>query len=538
MKRILLLIALFSSGISFGQKLLFSEKGRFLDGREAACEISAYDATSEQLFITNAASDSITIVDISDPASPIEVGGIDILIYGGAVNSVVNLNNGYFAAAIEASVKQDSGLVVFFTTAGDFVSQVKVGALPDMLAVTKDGMKLLVANEGEPDDSYTVDPNGSVCIVDLTPGIPNLLASHVLFLEFDLAPSSIPGSLKKPGTTWAQDLEPEYIAVNENSTLAAVVCQESNVFVFIDLTTNSIISYKGLGFKAHNMAGAGFDASNRDNAINIKPWNVKGVYQPDAISTFDFNGQTYWLSANEGDGRDYDGYSSETRIKDLVLDPTAFPNALQLQNDTVLGRLKTFTVDVIGDIDNDNDVDELYSYGARSFSIWDQTGNLVWDSGDQFEQFIATNHADFFNCSDGLASEKDDRSDDKGPEPEAITVGVIGGKTYAFIGLERQGGIFVYDITNPLSPVYENYLQTLDVQNGTMADIAPEGLLFVPASESHTGTNLLIVSNEFSGSTTIYEITENNIGLSEVENNIFSVYPNPTNDLVNIDLNS
>lgn len=529
MKKLLLSATLLSSVLGYSQSITITEIGRHNDSRDGACEISTYDFGSKKIFVTNAASDSIDIIDVSFPSSPVKVGGINVLTYGGGVNSVVTLNNGYFAAAIQAPVKQDTGFVVFFDTAGNFVSSVKVGALPDMITATKDGNKLLVANEGEPSDDYLTDPIGSIGIIDISGGISGLSQTDVTLLFFDNAPTSIPGSIKKPGTTFSVDLEPEYIATNESSTKAAVVCQESNVFILLDLVNDTILSYKGLGFKDHSIVGNGMDVSNRDGKIQINNWPVKGIYQPDAISSFTVNGETYWISANEGDGRDYSGYSSEVRIKDLTLDPTAFPTANILQNDTNLGRLKTFTPDMVGDIDNDGDVDELYSYGARSFSIWDSVGNLVWDSQDEIEQYMKANHASFFNCDDGLASDQDSRSDDKGPEPEAITVGVMNNTTYAFIGLERQGGILVYDISNPLSPVFNQYVHTMDTNSGEMIDIAPEGLVFVSPTESHTGKAMLIVSNEVSGTTTIYEIeVATNVSLTETKEIDFSVFPNPT----------
>ena len=253
-----------------------------------------------------------------------------------------------------------------------------------------------------------------------------------------------------------------------------------------------------------------------EHKININTWPVKGAFQPDAISSFEIIGNTYYISANEGDGRDYSGFSSEVRIKDLTLDSLSFPNRVELQNDTNLGRLKTFTANVIGDTDNDGDVDELYSYGARLFSIWDSNGDLVWDSGDEIEQFIALNHPAFFNCNDGKSSKSDSRSDDKGPEPEAITTAKIGNRTYAFIGLERQGGILIDDITNPTNPTFDQYLHTLDTATGLMIDIAP-GLLFVPSTKSHTSTNLLISSNEVSGTVAIYEIIDNLVSKKKLQ---------------------
>jgi|TARA_B110000259_G_scaffold102731_1_gene118281 DNA-binding beta-propeller fold protein YncE len=535
MKKTLLLISSLITSMSFSQNLTITESGRYTDSREGACEISCYDKDSKKLFVTNAASDSIDIINVSNIHSPQKIGGINVLNYGGGVNSVVALNNGYIAAAIEATVKQDSGFVVFFDTAGTFISSVKVGALPDMITVTPDGNKVITANEGEPNDAYTIDPKGSISIIDISKGVSNVTQSDVTLLFFDNAPVNIPGSIKNPATNYNVDLEPEYVAINTNSTIAMVVCQESNVFIEVDLIGDSILSYLGLGFKDHSLPGNGIDASNKDIGINIQNWPVKGVFQPDAISSYEAFGRTYYLSANEGDGRDYSGFSSETRIKDLTLDSITFPNRDSIQNDTTLGRLKTFTENIIGDTDGDGDVDELYSYGARSFSIWDETGYLVWDSGDEIEQYMATNYPTFFNCNDGKDSKFDSRSDDKGPEPEAITTGRIGNRSYAFVGLERQGGILVYDITTPTHPFFDQYIQNMDTTTGEMIDIAPEGLIFVSSEKSHTGTNLLVSSNEVSGTVTIYELLDNLVSNEEISKSKISIYPNPTNGLITIE---
>ena len=536
MKKSILFLALATSVMAHAQTIQITELGRFIDGEDGACEISTYDSTTTRLFITNADTDSIEMVDISDPTSPQFVGNIDILSYGGGINSVVSLNNGFIAAAIEANTKQDPGKIVFYDVMGNFVKDVTVGALPDMITVTNDGNKVIVANEGEPNDDYTVDPEGSISIIDISGGVSNVSQSNVTTIDFTGAPASIPGALNKPSTSWADDLEPEYIAVSEDSKTAAVVCQENNVLIFLNLENETITSYKGLGFKDHSLPENMLDASNRDSGINLKNWDVKGVYQPDAIAAYTVNGKTYYVSANEGDARDYDGYSSEVRIKDLTLDPTAFPNAASLQLDSNLGRLKTFTADMIGDNNNDGMIDELYSYGARSFSIWDDNGDQVYDSGDDFETYIKDNHPSFYNCDDGLADEMDSRSDDKGPEPEAVIVGKVGQRFYAFIGLERQGGIMVYNVTDPMNPSFETFIHTFDEASGEMTDIAPEGIIFIHKDESHTGKYMLIVSNEVSGTVTIYDINDPIASTSElgVEKQAIDMYPNPTNGVINV----
>jgi hypothetical protein len=248
----------------------------------------------------------------------------------------------------------------------------------------------------------------------------------------------------------------------------------------------------------------GLDASDRDGPnntgrINIQPWPVFGMYQPDAIASFTINGQTYLITANEGDARDYTGFSEEIRVgsNNYRLDPAAFPNGSALKNNAALGRLTVTTT--LGDRDGDGDFDQIYAFGARSFSIWTSQGNLVYDSGDRLEQLTAALVPAQFN-SDGTPASFDTRSDNKGPEPEGVAVGVIGGRTYAFIGLERTGGVMVFDVSNPTRPTFVQYALT-------PGDIAPEGLTFVSSENSPTGQPLLIVTNEVSKTTTFYGIT-------------------------------
>ena len=250
------------------------------------------------------------------------------------------------------------------------------------------------------------------------------------------------------------------------------------------------------------------DVSDEDGVINLQNQPIFGMFQPDAIASFSANGQTYIISANEGDSRDYDGFSEETRVEDVTLDPTAFPNAGELQQAENLGRLQI--TDTLGDTDGDGDFDQLFSYGARSFSIWDGAGNLVFDSGDQFERIIADQLPDYFNSDNDDNDSFDSRSDAKGPEPEGVVTGVVDGKTYAFIGLERVGGIMVYDVSNPSNPQFTQYINnrdfTVDAESPEAGDIGPEGLAFISAEDSPNGIPLLAVANEISGTTTLYEI--------------------------------
>jgi len=243
------------------------------------------------------------------------------------------------------------------------------------------------------------------------------------------------------------------------------------------------------------LQNTGLDASDKDGGINIRQSPVLGMYQPDAIASYSVGGQTYLITANEGDARDYDGFEEEERVKDLDLDPTAFPNAKALQKDASLGRLTVTSAN--GDTDGDGDFDQLQVFGARSFSIWDASGNLVFDSGDQIERITAAAVPSLFN-SNGDTGTVDSRSDNKGPEPEGVVIGVVNNRTYAFIGLERTGGVLVYDVTDPRHPSFLEYV-------ATEGDIAPEGLAFIPANLSPNGKSLLVVTNEVSKTTSIFE---------------------------------
>ncbi len=482
---------------------------------ESAAEIVAFDPTSDRLFVTNGADFTIDVIDVSNPNNPTKVNAIALNAFGGGVNSVA-VKNGIVAVAVEAEVKQDPGTVVFFDTDGNLISSVEVGALPDALTFTPDGQRVVVANEGEPSDDYTVDAEGSVSIIDLSGGVGQLTQQNVLLVSFDqfdkqmLIDQGI--RIFGPGASVSQDLEPEFVAITPDSKTAWVTLQENNALAKIDLASGQV-ELLPLGLKDYSLPGNGIDPSNEDGGINIRPVPVFGLYQPDTIATYRANGQTYLVTANEGDARDYSGFSEEARVGDLVLDPVAFPNAAELQRDENLGRLKVTTT--LGDTDGDGDYDELYAYGGRSFSIWDEDGNLIFDSGDALEQITAAQVPGGFN-SDDEENAFDDRSDDKGPEPEALAIGQVGGKTFAFIGLERTSGIVVYDITNPRKPHFEQYINDRNFEvpimlpdgsvNPAVGDVSPEGLTFVSAADSPTGRPLLVAAQEISGTTTVYDV--------------------------------
>ncbi len=500
------------------------ETGQF---DESAAEIVAHDPDTQQLFVVNAQKGAIDVLDISDPAAPTLA---TTLVADGPVTSVA-VRDGFIAVAVENDPKQLPGWVQFFAIDGfDKVAEVEVGALPDMLTFTPDGTKVVVANEGEPDHycfdepGNAGDPEGSISIIDVSGGVENVTGDDVRTADFTSFNSQIDDlraagvRIFGPNATVAQDLEPEYVVVNGSSTTAWVALQENNALAIVDLATATVTSIEPLGFKDHSRRGNALDPSNQDDAIAIANWPVRGMYMPDGMDAYEFGRRTYIVTANEGDARDYDCYSEEARIRDLDLDTAVFPNAADLQKNANLGRLNSTTsFDTVRfDLDDGEFVPvlepatELYSYGARSFSIWNEAGDLVFDSGDDFERITAALIPDEFNSNNDENGSFDSRSDDKGPEPEGIEIAKVYSKTYAFIGLERVGGIMVYDITTPRNPKFVEYVTnrdfTGDAEEGTAGDLGPEGLTFIAPGDSPNGRPLLVVANEVSGTTTIFEI--------------------------------
>lgn len=926
-----------------------------------SAEVVAYDPVLKRAYFTNTSTNSLTIIDISNPTTPTLIKDVVLSSYGAGPNSVA-VHNGIVAVAVENNIKTDRGFVVFFDTDGAYLSDIMVGFLPDMLTFTHDGSKLLVANEGEPNDDYTIDPNGSVSIIDMSSGVGAASVTSIDFIPYNDKKASLQNKgIRIFGnnglSSVAQDIEPEYIAVTEDDSKAYVSCQENNALAVINLSSNTLIDLLPLGYKNHNLgtptvdsyninqlvsnwpdlgaplydggqpmvklggfsglyydeaastandyvfyavpdrgpnadavtkstvtpvalqnirpfklpdyqsrivkftfnktsgsvtldnsifltrkdgitpisgkgnvpgfdevpvtytdastpytnvdyidgsgeeyhelpydefggdfegvlrdkegnfwlcdeyrpsiykfdangvlieryvpngtsllgttpqavgyygeetlpavyakrwanrgfegiaydsinnivyafiqsplfnpssvtknnsdvirilginalngipvseyiyllernkddgysasrvdkigdanyigggkflvlerdsegptsetgkkyvfeidinkatnildstftakeleemtaeeistmnirpvykykvvnlpsigyqssdktegvallpnnqmaiindndfglAGAGitdnsvlgivsfgnnygFDATNTDGVANVMNHPTLGMFMPDGIASYNVGGVDYIVTANEGDSRDYGGYSEEERVKNLDLDTNYYPNAAALQANGALGRLKATSA--TGDYDMDGEFEQIYSYGARSFSIFDNFGNIVFDSGDDFAQIVLSNEPTLFNEDEG---DIDGRSDDKGMEPEAIAIGTIGAYTYAFVGFERQSSIVVYDITDPRSPEFITFYTNRTV-NGSVVegDVAPEIIKFISSADSPNGENILLVGYEVSGSVGIIQVGSTLTSISEeVLNNTFKIYPNP-----------
>jgi 2',3'-cyclic-nucleotide 2'-phosphodiesterase/3'-nucleotidase/5'-nucleotidase len=495
---------------------------------ESAAEIVAHDPVTQRLFVVNAETSTIDILDIADPANPAaNLPAIEVAPYGDQANSV-DVCNGIVAAAVQADVKTDNGSIVFFDTSGNFLNHVEAGALPDMVTFTPNCQYVLSANEGEP-NSYgqpdSVDPEGSITVVDLRNGVANAAAKHATFEDFVLEDLGASVRVYGPGATVAQDIEPEYITVDHNSKTAYVTLQENNAIAVLDIRTARVTAINGLGFKDYTDPNFKLDASDRDvpgssnsGIYNVRNWPVYGMYSPDSIAAHKYKNETFLITANEGDARDWPGFAEEARAGSLTLDQPAFAakgytdvgtGANGLRNNDNLGRLNVTTT--LGNTDGDAEYEELYTLGGRSFSIWTTDGEQVFDSGFAFEQITYAAAPLFFNASNE-DNAFDSRSDNKGPEPEAITIGKAYGRTYAFIGLERTGGVMVYDITNPYDVNFVQYINNRDfskpVDSGDAKDLGPEGIHFIAEDDSPTGVPTIAVANEVSGTTTLYELVQ------------------------------
>ncbi len=513
---------------------------------QSAAEIVAFDPGSDRTFVVNAQSGSVDVLDASDPTDPTLIESISAAgtpaadgstIPAGAVaNSVDVREDGLVVVAVESDVKTDPGWVLVLDGRElETLGAVRVGALPDMVTFTPDGERAVVANEGEPSDDYTIDPEGSVSVVAMPGAVAAPAQTDVALADFhayeDGGSKPLPAGVRVFGPTVdgefpvSANLEPEYVALDDAGSTAYVSLQEANALAVVDLATATVTDLLPLGAKDHAQPGMGLDPSDRDGPdggpeVAIGAWPVLGLYMPDTIHSYTSDGSTYLVTANEGDAREWGDYVEGARVKDLGDDgipPICEDSpAADLTGDAELGRLNVTTASGLSD--DGSCFEQLYSFGARSFSIVDTAGNQVFDSGEAFEQITAESAPDFFN-SNHSESNLEGRSDDKGPEPEAITVGAVGDRTYAFIGFERVGGIAVFDITSPADSTFVTYLNNRDFSVSVedaddpaavldaAGDLGPESIAFVAAEDSPTDAAMLAVGNEVSGTTTFFSLT-------------------------------
>lgn len=525
----------------------------------SAAEIVSYDSCTDKLYVVNAQAQKVDVLSMDADSGPISEGSIDLQsaavasgIDIGAANSV-STHQGLVAVAIENADKQQNGIIALYRSDTlELVTTYTAGALPDMVSFSKDGRYIASANEGEPNADYSIDPEGSVTLVDLANGPLQAKVTQIDFKAFNQgqprhAELTDKVRISAPNATVAQDLEPEYLTFADNGKLY-VALQENNALAAIDVASAQVDAILGLGGKPWDKAK--LDASNKDKNIgNLQSYAMlEGLYMPDSITSYSVDGNTYIVTANEGDGREYgikttqemcdekgfewDGddyqgtenyttekdfciaYVDEVRGKKLDVDAN-HPLAGTLKDNKQLARLKVIKPQ--GTLAADQ---KVQAFGSRSFSIWDESGELVFDSGDDFARIVLEQDPANFNSTNDNNQSGDDRSDDKGVEPEAIEVAEINGKHYAFVGLERQGGIMVYDVTQPKNASFISYLNNRDftqpvctkvdedgdcdndTYNSKAGDLGPESIKYFTRSSNH----FIAVGNEVSGSTSVYRV--------------------------------
>jgi hypothetical protein len=523
------------------ESLAIERVGRYETGEfDGGAEIVAYDAARSRLFVVNSGAGRVEVLDVSDPAAPEQVAVIDAAADvpdGGGANSV-DVVGDLVAVAVEHEDPQEPGFIALYDAPSLRLLAIdEVGALPDKVTISPDGNYVLSANEGEPatdeEPGSRTDPGGSVSIIDVSDGTGGVRPTTLGFTPFDdrveslreegvrVYGASAEDDDPKPST----DFEPEFITVSADSETAFVSLQENNAVATVDIPSAEIVDVSGLGFKDFSIEGNELDTSDADagdaDAISLQNWPVKGMYQPDAIATYEVAGTRYVLTANEGDSRDFE----EATVADLTLATDAFAPRLsenayvdsveELQQPEHLGNLEV--TNQLGDPDDDGEFEELYLFGGRSFSVFEVTDDglsLAYDSGSEFERTYAEQFPAGFR-----------NSTESGPETEAVELGQVGDRTFAFVGIERGSGILVYDVTTPTEARHVTTVLNRDFSvgfgdlaadaeanpesddPGRAGDWSPEGVEFIPAGESPTDAPLLAAGYEVSGTVALFEVT-------------------------------
>ena len=430
--------------------------------------------------------------------------------YGDMTSVAVSPDGKTLAVAIQAADYTQTGVVAIFTCGKDgtliLQNTVSVGVQPDMVTFTPDGSKILTANEGEPRMGYSaagaVDPKGSVSIIDTK----TFVVETVGFDNFDSDDARQAlvdkGILLKKNTAPSVDLEPEYIACTDDT--AYVSCQEANAIAVLDLDNAQFTGIYSVGFEDYSKVA--IDIDKKDETYAPKAYeSLRGIRMPDGISLYEAGGKTYLLTANEGDSREWDKYLNEDERNFKKGENTSPSGAITADNSGLKGKVIFFDSADYDGLDSSKD----YLFGGRSFTVLKVTENgleEIFDSGSKFESITDEKISANFNCSNDDKT-VDDRSGKKGPEPESVAVGTVGSKTYAFIALERIGGVMVYDITAPENTEFVNYINSREFNNNIQGDVSPEGLCFIPAAQSKTGKPLLLAACEVSGTLAVYELT-------------------------------
>ena len=491
-------------------------------------EIVDYNTVTGWAYAVNGQTGNLTAIAVKDMADSESVDlldGNDIDVksiveancegftYGDMTSVAVSADGTKLAAAVQAEGYADNGRVAVFTCNADgtltFEQAYETGVQPDMVTFTPDDSRILTANEGEPREGYAdgaVDPAGSVTVITVADGT----AVNVDFTAYDSNEERQKlvdaGIVMKKDTVPSEDLEPEYIAAGNDT--AYVTLQEANAIAVIDLDSLKVEGIYSAGYEDYSTTAV--DIDKKDEAYNPAVYeSLRGIRMPDGVALYSVDGVDYIVTANEGDSREWGDYLNEDE-RDFGDGQTSPTGKITAENSGLTGKVVFFDSSDYDGLDSGLD----YVFGGRFFTVFraDESGlTEIYDSGSDFEAKTAEYIPENFNCSNDDKS-LDDRSGKKGPESESITVGTVGERTYAFIGLERVGGVMVYDITDPAETVYVNYINSRDFSEDIAGDDSPEGLCFIPAADSADGNAYLLAACEVSGTVAAYELTANNSG--------------------------
>ena len=474
----------------------------------STAEISAYMPAQKKLFVVGDAG-IVEVVDLSNPGEAKKIAETTI---PGNASSVTVHGDLVAVSMLEIEEWRDGQVQVMrYTDSLEVLGVYKVCSQPDMITFTPDGKNLLVACEGSPSKDFAVDPEGGIAFLSVEKaGVADLWKNAELTVaRFDhLDTNRLKNAgVRAPGNQgFLKSLEPEYITVSEDSKLAWVSLQENNAIGIIDVPAKKIKKVFPLGYVDHSRNGFAIDAVS-DGQIDIRNYYpLRGLRQPDGIAAFTAGDRRFVLTANEGAPmNDYKVWTDVAKLPELVaqgiLDESVFTEKMTKE-------LKDLSVSTLERCDEgklrtmNGKCPFAYTFGSRSMSVFDgETGKVVWDSGEMFERVLAKIAPEYFNWNSKKDKVKmDKRSSDKGCEPENVTVGEVGNRRYAFVGLERTSGIAVFDITEPVAPkLIDFYLDPLDR--------GPEGVLFISADKSPiAGQALLVVGYEYSKTLTIYTV--------------------------------
>ena len=442
-------------------------------------------------------------------------------VFGGAANinsvsSVLADQRGFGVATVipTGTGQADLGKIAIFNIeSGAILKTLDVGYHPDSVTITPNGTKLVVVNEGEYGSTNStiaesVSRPGSISIVDISSVssaalAANLTQSKVTTIDFSSANLATGVSIAglrnarldtlTTKTANLADIEPEYATAT--NTKAYITLQENNAIAVFDFATSKYSAIFELGTIEQLIDASDRDGANSTTSIAIND-SVHGLPMPDTIANFSRSGSVFLMTANEGDARPDD--ADIARGSTLTANMTSAVAATA--TNTGIGRLNLLRFE--GDDNNDGKIELPTMMGTRSFTIWNSSnGSLVYDSGSTLEMFAAANDFETFNTNSGSLSNTDTRSDDKGPEPEAIAYASLGGRDYAFVGCERQNGIYAFDITDLSMVKVVGYFNTISsTQDSGAAYISPESIKFIPAASNPSGKNLLLVGYEGTGS--------------------------------------